>query len=48
MHGYLIIQIIVQIMDVINQIQIHGDIGQAHHINVIHLLMLGTSVELAT
>ena len=47
MPGYLIIQMNVQVMDVMYQIQAHGDIAQAHHIRVIQL-RLGVSLEMAT
>ena len=43
MLGYLIIQSDVQIMDVIYQIQVTGDIGQAYHIKIIQS-MFGLSI----
>ena len=47
MHGYLIIQLIVQIMDVTHQIQVTGDIGQVHQKKTIQLRR-GASIEVAT
>ena len=46
MLGYLIIQSDVQIMDVMYQIQVPMDIGQAHYIKMIPI-MRGTSVGMA-
>ena len=47
MHGYLIIPMDAQVMDVIKQIQAHLDIGQAHHLKAIQVTR-GASVDMAT
>ena len=46
MIGYLITQMNAQITDVIKQIQVHGDIGQIHHIKTI-LYLRGSSLGAA-
>ena len=46
MLGYLIIQSDVQIMDVMYQIQVPMDIGQAHYIKMI-LMVRGASIGTA-
>ena len=45
MHGYLIIPMTAQVMDVIKQIQVIMDIGQVHQINTIQLSR-GASLEM--
>ena len=47
MHGYLIIPMNAQVMDVIHQVRATMDIGQVHHIKIIQL-PLGASIGTAT
>ena len=46
MHGYLIIPMNAQILDVTHQIQVTGDIGRVHHIKVFLILMCIASVAM--